>query len=260
MRTPFQDAALYDWEYRRRRDDVRFYRTLAGERGGPVLDLGCGTGRLLVPLVRAGHLVVGIDRTPEMLARAQARLTRLRPGLRGRACLLRGDLRALPVRRRFRFAVAAFHTIQHLEEDGALGRFFAQAAAVLLPGGWLAFDAFAPSAALLDRAGAPGRRWGATRFHHPTTGERLLYEESFRRRGQILEMTFHHRPLDARGRACGKERRVVLRHRLFDRSEVERALTRAGLHPVAAWGGFDGRPLDPGTEQQVFLARAPGWK
>ena len=43
-RDPFEDALLYDWEYRRRRDDVRFYGTLADERGGPILDLGCGTG------------------------------------------------------------------------------------------------------------------------------------------------------------------------------------------------------------------------
>src|SRR5436190_770313 len=70
---PFEDAALYDWEYRRRRDDVLFYRTLADERGGPILDLGCGTGRLTVPLLRAGHVVVGIDRAPAMLARAAAR-------------------------------------------------------------------------------------------------------------------------------------------------------------------------------------------
>ena len=63
---PFEDAALYDWEYRRRRDDVRFYRTLADERGGPVLDLGCGTGRLMAPLLRDGHVVVGLDHAPAM--------------------------------------------------------------------------------------------------------------------------------------------------------------------------------------------------
>src|SRR5579872_1344764 len=88
---PFQDAALYDWEYRRRRDDVRFYRTLADERGGPVLDLGCGTGRLLLPLLRDGHVVVGLDRSGPMLARAAARVGRLGASARGRALLLRAD-------------------------------------------------------------------------------------------------------------------------------------------------------------------------
>jgi SAM-dependent methyltransferase len=260
MRTPFQDSALYDWEYRRRRDDVRFYRTLAGERGGPVLDLGCGTGRLLIPLLRDGHVVVGIDRTPAMLSRARVRVARLRPALRRRALLVRGDLGAFAVRRRFRFAVAAFHTIQHLEADEELRRFFQRVAGALLPGGWLAFDTFAPNASLLARTAAPTRRWGTTSYRHPTTGERLVYEESFRRDGRILVMTFHHQPVDARGRARGRVRRAVLRHRLFTPEEIERALRAARLPLIASWGGFDGRALDPETEQQVFLARAPGWE
>ena len=70
VQSPFDDPLLYDWEYRRRRDDVRFYRTLAGERGGPVLNLGCGTGRLMLPLLRDGHVVVGVDRARPMLTRA----------------------------------------------------------------------------------------------------------------------------------------------------------------------------------------------
>jgi SAM-dependent methyltransferase len=260
MRTPFQDAALYDWEYRRRRDDVRFYRTLADERGGPVLDLGCGTGRLMVPLLHDGHVVVGIDRTLAMLDRARTRIARLQPALRRRALLMRGDLGAFAVRRRFRFAVAAFHTIQHLETDEELRRFFRRAAGALLPGGWLAFDTFAPNAGLLARTAAPARRWGKTTFRHPQSGERLVYQESFRREGRVLVMTFHHQPVDARGRARGRERRVVLRHRLFTPAEIARALRAARLRPIASWGGFDGQSLDAETEQQVFLARAPGWE
>src|SRR6187551_906066 len=157
---PFDDAVLYDWEYRRRRDDVRFYGTLADERGGPILDLGCGTGRLMLPLLRAGHVVVGLDRAPAMLARAAARLRRLAPRVRRRALLLRGDLRGLPVRRRFQLAIAAFHTIQHLATDRELARFFAGVARALRPGGWFAFDTFAPDARFLRRANAGGdRRW-----------------------------------------------------------------------------------------------------
>ena len=98
MRSPYEDAVLYDWEYRRRRDDVRFYRTLADERGGPVLDLGCGTGRLMAPLLRAGHTVVGVDVAPTMLARAAARIGRLPAPARRRALLLRADMRALASR------------------------------------------------------------------------------------------------------------------------------------------------------------------
>src|SRR4051812_49056343 len=237
---PFEDAALYDWEYRRRRDDVRFYRTLADERGGPILDLGCGTGRIMLPLLRAGHVVVGMDRAPAMLARAAARLRRLAPRARRRALLLRGDLRRLPVARRFLFAIAAFHTIQHLATDRELARFFAGVARALKPGGWFAFDTFAPNARFLGRANAPdGRRWARARFKHPTTGRLTEYSESYRLAGRQLTTTFHYRGVGPGQRRPSARGRVDLVHRLLAPDEVARLVAGSGLSVIASWGGFD---------------------
>jgi SAM-dependent methyltransferase len=265
MHSPFDDAALYDWEYRRRRDDVRFYRTLADERGGPILDLGCGTGRLAIPLCRDGHVVVGLDRAAPMLARAAARRARLARPARRRLLLVRGDLGHLPLgaRARFAMAVAAFHTVQHLRTDGELVRFFRGVRAALATGGWLAFDVFAPEARFLARAAS--RRWDRTLFSHPVTRQRLAYTVSQRLirvgRTRSLSMTFHYQPVDARGRARGSERHARLVHRLLAPEETERLVERAGLELIAAWGGFDGRPLDryntdlDATEQHVYLAK-----
>jgi SAM-dependent methyltransferase len=255
VRSPFDDPTLYDWEYRRRRDDVRFYRTLADERGGPIADLGCGTGRLLVPLVRDGHQVVGLDRSNAMLARASIRLARLPAATRRRALLVRGDLGALPLARRFAFAVAAFHTVQHCESDEALLGFFRGARAALIPGGWLAFDTFAPTRRFLERR-APS---GTTRFRDPRTGRPTRYSETHVLDGRVLAMTFRYQPLG--GGPDGKRPRarlVSLRHRLLQPREIEALLRRAGLELVASWGGFDGRPLDlddESGEQHVYLAR-----
>jgi SAM-dependent methyltransferase len=255
-RDPFEDAVLYDWEYRRRRDDVRFYGTLADERGGPILDLGCGTGRLMLPLLRAGHVVVGVDRAPAMLARTTARLRRLAPRVRRRALLLRADLRRLPIARpRFQFAIAAFHTIQHLATDAELNRFFAAVSRVLRPGGWFAFDTFAPNALFLARANTGGaRRWARARFKHPATGRRTEYSESYRLEGRLLTTTFHYRPVGRSQRATAG-RRVDLVHRLLEPAELARLLARTGLKLIASWGGFDGQPLAKPTEQHVFLLR-----
>ena len=255
MRSPFDDPTLYDWEYRRRRDDIRFYRTLADERGGPVLDLGCGTGRLLVPLVRDRHRVAGLDLSGAMLARAAARLARLPPAARRRALLVRGDLRALPFKRRFAFAVAAFHTVQHCETDDELRRFFRGARDALLPGGWLAFDTFAPTQRFLERR-APS---GTTRFRDPGTGRPTIYSETHVLEGRVLAMTFRYQPLGRRsdGRRLGAKL-VSLRHRLLQPREIEALLRRCGLDLIASWGGFDGRPLAPDDEsgeQHIYLAR-----
>ncbi len=266
MRSPFDDAELYDWEYRRRRADVQFYRTLADERGGPILDIGCGTGRLLLPLLRDGHTLVGVDRAPAMLARAAARLKRLPAAHRRRALLLRADLRALPFRSRrsrrprFALALAAFHTIQHCETNADLLRFFRGAAAALIPGGWLAFDTFAPEPRFLARRGPSGR----TRFRDPRTGRPTIYTESHRivpgpdgPNGPVLAMTFHYQPVDARDRPRGRARNVSLRHRLLQPTEIQSLLRQAGLALIASWGGFDGRPLttsDDQTEQHIYLA------
>jgi len=252
---PFEDAALYDWEYRRRRDDVAFYRTLAAERSGPVLDLGCGTGRLLIPLLRDGHVVIGIDQSRPMLARAAQRLHRTSAATRARALLLRADLRRFALRRRATFAVAAFHTVQHLITDGDLLRFLRAARAALVPGGWLAFDVFAPDARFLQRSSK--RRWDRTVFRHPVTRVRYGYTMTpqFDPARRTLLMRIYYQPVDGRGRADGRERTVRLCHRLRSPSEVETLLKRAGFSLIARWSGFDGRPADDESEQQIFLAR-----
>ena len=89
-------APFYDWENARTfgRRDLPFWRRIVLKEATPVLELGCGTGRLLVPLSRAGVPVTGIDRSAEMLARAHTRACRL--PRRGRPRIVRGDVRRLP--------------------------------------------------------------------------------------------------------------------------------------------------------------------
>ena len=254
---PFRDAVLYDWEYRRRRDDVAFYRMLAGERGGPVLDLGCGTGRLLIPLARDGFDVVGVDLSVPMLGRARAKIRREGRRLRGRTLLVHGDLRALPLRGPFPLAVMAFHTIQHLVEDHELVEALRGIRRVLGPDGWLAFDVFAPRPRWLARA--PHRRFDATVFRHPGTKQRLEYSVSHHldERRRALHVRFHYRRVSPDGQVARRGSVVHLCHRQLTPIEVEALLARAGLRLVGRWGGFNDEPLDDGTtsEQHVYLAR-----
>lgn len=264
-REAFEDAALYDFEYRRRRADVLFYRRLARNRlelggAGPVLDLACGTGRLTLPLLRDGHAVVGVDLSAAMLARAAARVRRLSPSRRARALLCRADLRALRFRPRFMLAVAAFHSLQHLVSDADLLRCLRAVRGALAPGGWLAFDLLPPDPAWIARD--PGRRWGRTVFRHPTTGERLIYTTNHRldRRRRALHMRLYYQPVDAAGRPSEPERVRRLCHRQLRPVEVRRLLGRAGFRIIGAFAGFDGTEMhDPDgdglpADEHVYVA------
>src|SRR6185436_19312230 len=96
-------APFYDWENARTlgRRDVAFWRRIAAEAHGPVLELGCGTGRVSLPIASAGVALVGIDRSAPMLAQARAQIRRSRgPKLAAALRLVRGDIRALPFARR----------------------------------------------------------------------------------------------------------------------------------------------------------------
>lgn len=256
----YRDAALYDWEYRRRRADVAFYRMLASEHGGPILDVGCGSGRLAVPLVRDGHRVVGVDLSPSMLARAAVHLGRTPGPVRRRALLVRGELRALPVGGPFGMVIAAFHTIQHLVDDTDLLAFFRRVRRLLDVRGWFAFDVFSPDPAWLAR---PSGVWfDRTVFRHPITRQRLSYEVSHRMDAsrRALHMALGYRPVDGDGRPTGRRRVVRLCHRQLSPDDVERLLRRAGLRVLARWGGFADEPLlwPPADgafqEQHVYLA------
>src|SRR5262245_29941424 len=80
----YRDAALFDQLYRRRAADVRCYVELARRHGGPVLELGVGTGRVAAALARAGFDVLGVDLLPSMLARARERAAALPRAARAR--------------------------------------------------------------------------------------------------------------------------------------------------------------------------------
>jgi SAM-dependent methyltransferase len=259
-REHFADAALYDYEYRRRRADLNFYRRLASNRAefsaGPILDLACGSGRLLVPLLRDGHQVVGLDRSPAMLAAAARRVRRLSPSRR-RCCLLaRADLRAFALATEATLAVCAFHSVQHLHSDEDFLRFLACARGSLARGGWLAFDVLPPDPAWLARD--PNRRWGRTTFRHPTTRQRLVYTSNhlFDPSTRLLHMRIYYQPVDERGRPAGRERTIRLCHRQYSTGEVTRLLALGSFRVLEIFGGFDGCPVADHADEHVYVAVA----
>ena len=112
-------APFYDWENAQTvaRRDVAFWQRLAMANDGPVLELGCGTGRVSLPVVRVGARLVGVDLSIPMLTRARQRLARSR--LSSRALLVRADIRQLPFgsRNGFGLAMAPYGILQSLTRE-----------------------------------------------------------------------------------------------------------------------------------------------
>ena len=143
-------ARFYDWENARTlgRRDVPFWRRVARGADGRVLELGCGTGRVSLPLASAGVDLVGVDRSAPMLARAQRRAARGARVARGvsRAKrsvprLVRADIRALPFpSRAFAMAIAPYGVLQSLLRDRDLAATLRSVARVVRPGGLFGID------------------------------------------------------------------------------------------------------------------------
>src|SRR5262245_60525851 len=129
-------APFYDWENARTlgRRDVPFWQRLAAASGGRILELGCGTGRVTIPVARLGVGVVGIDRSAEMLGRAVGRRRRSRT--KGHIQLVRGDIRHLPfASRSFNLVMAPYGILQSLLRERDLATTLDAVAGVLRPDG-----------------------------------------------------------------------------------------------------------------------------
>jgi SAM-dependent methyltransferase len=233
--------------------DVPFYTALAADAGGPVLELGCGTGRVLAPCVAAAGRGVGVDSSPAMLERARRRL--LADGLSDRVELRLGDMRTVRVNRRFPLVTIPFRSLFHLPGDDDWLAALATVRAHLEPGGRFAGDVFVPDPELLasrqDHHGFTGE------VRHPDTGQRVaLWEHnSFDPVAQVAHRRRVTEILDDDGLVLERRHRLLEVHVRYP-NEVLRLLAAAGFAVEQIFGGFDGRPLDSGAEDLIWIARA----
>jgi len=251
-REHYRDAALYDYEYRRRRADVTFYRQLARQRlgeSGSILELGAGTGRVTLPLARDGHHIVAVDQSPAMLRRLRERVDAERAAVRPRLTVVEGDLRTFRVRGRFPLVIAAFNVLEHLYTRSELDACLRQVVAHLEPGGAFVFDVQLPDLAWLLRD--PTKRWAKTRFTDPTTGRAMFYSTShdYDPVSQIVMIRLYYDPVDG----VGPSHVVKLSQRKFFPAELEALVAHAGLRVVARYGDFGFGPLDASADSQVLV-------
>lgn len=245
-REHYDDPSYYDHAYRRRRDDVRFYLQVARRLGGPILELGVGTGRVAIPLCQEGHTVVGVDLSRPMLDRARQR-ARAYDLPRDRLILREGDICDVRLKKRFPLVIAPFNVLMHLYEPDDVLRCFANVARHLTPDGRFVFDVRMPDLRELSRD--PAREYACRPFVHPTLGK-VRYTEQFQydpvKQVQVVTMRF--RP------QRGRVRSTVLAHRQFFPAELRALLMAGGLRLLRRMGDASGRPLGPDDPVQIVEA------
>jgi ubiquinone/menaquinone biosynthesis C-methylase UbiE len=246
-------APFYDWENAQTlgRRDVPFWRRLAAPVEGPVLELGCGTGRVTFPLARDGAHVVGIDRSAEMLARAAARKRRMRRPIDVR--LVRGDIRHLPFPdRSFPLVMAPYGILQSLLRERDLRETLAAVARVLRPDGVFGLELVADLPSWEEyrkRVSLRGKRAG---------GSHIRLIESVRqdraKRLTIFEQEFVETTQGARTR----RKTFTLTFRTLSVAQMVKRLETAGFTVSALLGDYQGGPWDPRADVWIILAQKAG--
>jgi SAM-dependent methyltransferase len=227
-------AELYDPWSRSVTEDVRFYVDEAKRAGGPIVELAIGTGRIAIPTAAEGIRVIGVDSSPGMLE-----VCRRAAALAGVAELLDlrlGHLADPPVEEQVRLVTCPFRSYLHLLDDGERLRALRAARELLVPGGRLAFDVFAPG---VDDIADTHGRWLE---REPGIVERADWDE------QARTLTLSVR---------GREGETTMSLAWISPGEWSELLHRAGFEIVGCYGWFDRTPYQSG-EDTVWIARRPG--
>lgn len=243
-------ARFYDLDHAGFGDDVPFYRELARRTGGPILEAMCGSGRLLEPLARDGHQLMGVDSSASMLDLAQARLDAA--GLREQVRLAEADIQRTPPGGPYALAIVALNSLMHLTTTAAQLAGLAALHRALAPGGLLAIDLFNPeSRALAEYDGALTLDRS---FALPDGAQvQKLVAQKTNTARQLLYVTFNYDEIAADGALRRTVQTMTLRW--IYRYELEHLLARAGFAIDAIYGSYELDPYEAGSEQLLAVAR-----
>jgi SAM-dependent methyltransferase len=240
----FYDVLLKDFPY-----GLDFYVGLARQAKGPVLDVACGTGRILLPCLQAGVDIDGLDLFEPMLKtlRAKAAALGLAPSLH------RADMSDFSLPRRFGLVMIPFNAFIHNMTQNAQVRCLERCRQHLLPGGMLAFDTFFPS---LEIVGVPPRtRVLEGELVHPPTGRpmRMYDTRTFDRVAQE-QHSLNEVELVAADGSTEIIHRSEVQSRYIYKHEMALLLRVAGFARWEIYGDFERRPLTRENDAMVVMA------
>jgi SAM-dependent methyltransferase len=242
----YRDGRHYDRQNVGLVEDIPFFLRQAERRGGPVLELACGTGRLTLPLAGAGFAVTGLDLTPGMLAEAERKASA--QGLPVE--WVRGDCRSFSLGQEFRLILLAFNSLAHLPDRQSFEGLCACVRAHLAPGGRFILDYFNPNLGLLTRD--PAVRHPVVDYPDPDGKGRVFVSETnaYDAAAQLNRIRWYFRTGDDPG-----ERVEELDMRIYFPQELDALLHYNGLEVEAKYGDYDETPFRPSSPRQLVVCR-----
>jgi SAM-dependent methyltransferase len=243
-------APYYDLEHAGYQDDVDLYLNYAAAAGAPILEVGCGSGRLLLPLAEQGYAVVGVDTASAMLKLAQKRVDAA--GLTDRVTLVQGDARALRLDQRFRLAFVGLNSFAHFTTRADQQAVLAALATHLLPNGVLILDL--PNADLRRYQEAEGQLFHQGTWTDDTSGERVSHflAATCDPLARTLEFTHWY---DAAPQG-GALRRTIVQTTLalISPGEAELLVEQQGFRLLHVFGDYELNPCEEGSPRLIVVA------
>ena len=245
-------AEVYDFQTQGRGNDVPFWLSLAKEARGEVLEIACGTGRVLLPLARAGLHVTGVDISEGMLAVARRKLQEEPDDVSARVTLVQSDMTQFDLGKQFDLVIIPFSAFQVLLARADQRACLERCRAHLEPGRLLAIDVFNPSLTRLTSARSvlegprefPGPGGEAVRWSGAT--EYDLARQTLRSRWRYERTT-------PDGETTISEHVLALHY--FFRFELEWMLEACGFEIEALYGDFERSEFTAESPEMVFVAR-----
>jgi|CXWK01.1.fsa_nt_gi SAM-dependent methyltransferase len=244
-------ARFYDLSHQALVDDIPFLLQQAAETGGPALELGCGSGRLLAPLARAGITVTGVDNSPEMLARAAMWLAGEAAEVRDRVRLVEGDVRSpfLPPGEPFALAYFGYNTFMHLDETAAAAA-LRQLRPLLRPGARLLIDVDHPLA--LSAAGNEPDFELEEELRDEAMGETIRQYAAYESvpGEQAVDVTWVYETGQENAEA---RTQVTMRYHYLYPHQYDLLLSLTGFRLLGFLGDYDGSPFDEESERLIVV-------
>lgn len=241
----YRNGLHYDLQTTEFVDDIPFYQRMAEKYGDPVLELGCGTGRITIPVAEMGYRIAGLDSAENMLDQARKKAREKGVEIEW----IKADCRDFELKQKFNLILFPFNSMLHFHDRESLEACFNQVKKHLLPEGKFVFDVFNPNFEILTRD--PSKRYPHVEYADPDGRGTIMVtiKNVYDKAQQINRMKYFY--------SVGSDEWVIESHvRIIYPQELEALLHYNGFKTDARYGDFDETPFSSNSPKQIVICSA----